>query len=112
MPEVASQTLDIVGRELNTTLAEARTALEGYVELPDNLSLMEKCRGELHQVQAVLRVLEIYGAALLAEEMEQVANYLVATATERKGQAESLDALMRAMVQLPSYLERVLAGGR
>src|SRR5256886_1446236 len=38
--------------------------------------------------------------------------YLLATHSERKSQAESLDALMRAMVQLPSYLERVLAGGR
>src|SRR5467141_3125612 len=112
MPEVASQTLDIVGRELNTTLAEARTALENYVEQPDNVTLLERCAQELHQVQGVLRLLEIYGAALLAEEMEQVASYRLATATERKSQAESLDALMRAMVQLPSYLERVLAGGR
>ncbi len=76
------------------------------------MALLERCTQELHQVQGVLRVLEIYGAALLAEEMEHVAQYLLATATERKGQAESLDALMRAMVQLPSYLERVLAGGR
>src|ERR1700761_5828056 len=112
MPEVASQTLDFVGRELNVTLAEARTALENYVEQPDNVTLLERCTQELHQVQGVLRVLEIYGAALLAEEMEQVASYLLATASERKSQAESLDALMRAMVQLPSYLERVLAGGR
>ena len=64
-------------------------------------------------MQGVLRVLEIYGAALLAEEMEQVdRRTCIATAAERKNQAESLDALMRAMVQLPSYLERVLAGGR
>lgn len=112
MPEVASQTLDFVGRELNVTLTEARTALENYVEQPDNVHLLERCTQELHQVQGVLRVLEIYGAALLAEEMEQVASYLLATASERKSQAESLDALMRAMVQLPSYLERVLAGGR
>src|SRR6186713_3388121 len=112
MPEVASQTLDFVGRELNVTLAEARTALENYVEQPDNLSLLERCQQELHQVQGVLRVLEIYGAALLAEEMEQVASYLLQTASERKSQAETLDALMRAMVQLPSYVERVLAGGR
>ncbi|MBV8805731.1 MAG: Hpt domain-containing protein, partial [Sinobacteraceae bacterium] len=112
MPEVASQTLDFVGRELNVTLAEARTALENYVEQPDNVGLLERCTQELHQVQGVLRVLEIYGAALLAEEMEQVASYLLQTASERKSQAESLDALMRAMVQLPSYLERVLAGGR
>jgi chemosensory pili system protein ChpA (sensor histidine kinase/response regulator) len=112
MPEVASQTLDLVGRELNAALAEARTALETYVEQPDNVSLLERCKQELHQVHGVLRVLEIYGAALLAEEMEHVAGYLLATVTERKGQAESLDALLRAMVQLPGYLERVLAGGR
>ncbi len=112
MPEVVSQTLEFVGRELNVAMSEARSALETYVEQPQNLSLLERCMRELHQVQGVLRVLEIYGAALLAEEMEQVARYLVATAAERKNQAESLDALMRAMVQLPSYLERVLAGGR
>ncbi|MGH8304331.1 MAG: Hpt domain-containing protein, partial [Steroidobacteraceae bacterium] len=112
MPEIASQTLDLVGREVNATLTEARGALENYVEQPDNVALLERCAQELHLVQGALRVLEIYGAALLAEEMEHVAQYLLATASERKGQAESLDALMRAMVQLPSYLERVLAGGR
>jgi len=112
MPEVASQTLEFVGRELNATLAEARVALETFVEQPENVALLERCKQELHQVHGVLRVLEIYGAALLAEEMEQVTGYLLATAGERKNQAEALDALMRAMVQLPSYLERVLAGGR
>ncbi|HXS27225.1 MAG TPA: Hpt domain-containing protein [Steroidobacteraceae bacterium] len=112
MPEIASQTVEFVGRELNVALAEARSALEAYVEQPQNLSLLERCTRELHQVLGVLRVLEIYGGALLAEEMEQVARYLVATADERKSQAEALDALMRAMAQLPSYLERVLAGGR
>ncbi len=112
MPEVVSQTFDLVGREVNATLAEARSALENYVEQPDNVALLERCVSDLHQVQGVLRMLEIYGAALLAEEMEHVAQYLMATHTERKSQAESLDALMRAMVQLPGYLERVLAGGR
>src|SRR6204780_1473635 len=112
MADVASQTLEFVGRELNATLADARTALESYVKQPENCALLERCARELHQVQGVLRVLEIYGPALLAEEMEHVARYLLAAAAERKSQAESLDALMRAMVQLPSYLERVLAGGR
>src|SRR5499427_6971473 len=112
MPEVVSQTFDLVGREVNATLGEARSALEAYVEQPDNVALLEKCAQDLHQVQGVLRLLEIYGAALLAEEMEHVAQYLLSTHSERKSQAESLDALMRAMVQLPSYLERVLAGGR
>src|SRR5262245_20665428 len=111
MPEVASQTLDLVGRELNNTLAEARTALETFVEQPENVVLLQRCVTDLHQVQGVLRLLEIFGAALLAEEMEQVTKYLLTPASQ-KNQAETLDALMRAMVQLPSYVERVLAGGR
>src|SRR3954470_16142737 len=111
MPEVASQTLDLVGRELNNTLAEARTALETFVEQPENVVLLQRCISDLHQVQGVLRLLEIFGAALLAEEMEQVTHYLLTPAAQ-KNQAETLDALMRAMVQLPSYVERVLAGGR
>jgi len=112
MTEVAIQSFEHVGRELNVTLGEARSALENYVEQPENTSLLNRCATELHSVQGVLKVLEIYGAALLAEEMEQVARYLVASTSEHRNQAESLDALMRAMVQLPSYLERVLAGGR
>src|SRR5687767_2800317 len=111
MPEVASQTLDLVGRELNNTLGEARAALETFVEQPENVVLLQRCVSDLHQVQGVLRLLEIFGAALLAEEMEQVTQYLLTPASQ-KNQAETLDALMRAMVQLPSYVERVLAGGR
>jgi chemosensory pili system protein ChpA (sensor histidine kinase/response regulator) len=112
MSELATQTLHSVTREVGVALNDARTALEAHVEQPDNRALLDRCVAELHQVQGALRVLEIYGAALLAEEMEQVARYLLNAFGEQKNQAESLDALMRAMVQLPGYLERVLAGGR
>ena len=112
MTELATQTMQQAAREIGVALADARTALETHVEQPSNGALLERCAFELHQVQGALRVLEIYGAALLAEEMEQVARYLISSREERKTQSESLDALMRAMVQLPGYLERVLAGGR
>ncbi|RYG78119.1 hypothetical protein EON77_09915, partial [bacterium] len=109
--EVASQTLEAVAREISVALGEARLGLETHVEQPDNPLLLQRCESELAQVQGVLRMLEIHGAALLAEEMRQVAQYLQA-GKDRKNQPEALDALMRAMVQLPSYLERVMAGGR
>ena len=112
MSQVAPQTFDLIGRELGASLAEARTPLEAFIEQPENFSLLERSAAELHRVQGVLRVLEIYGAALLAEEMEQVTRYVIGSAAEKKAHAESLDALLRAMVQLPSYLDRVLAGGR
>ena len=112
MTELATQTMQQAAREIGAALGEARAALEAHVEQPENAALLERCAFELHQVQGALRVLEIYGAALLAEEMEQVARYLIGARDERKNQSESLDALMRAMVQLPGYLERVLAGSR
>ncbi len=111
-PAVASQTLDAVAREIAVALGEARIALETHVEQPDNPQFLQRCEAELRQVQGVLRVLEIHGAALLAEEMYQVARYLQASMAEHKNQSEALEALMRAMVQLPGYLERVVAGGR
>jgi chemosensory pili system protein ChpA (sensor histidine kinase/response regulator) len=112
MTDLSSQTLHVVNRELTATLNEARVALEGFAEHPDSTALLEQCAAHLHAAHGVLRMVEVYGAALLAEEMEHVTHYLAQTAADKKNQSEGLDALMRAMVQLPAYLERVLGGGR
>ncbi len=112
MTEVSSQTLHVVSKELSATLNEARVALENFAEHPETTKLLDQCAAHLHQAHGVLRMVEVYGAALLAEEMEQVTRYLTTATGVDKNQAEGLDALMRAMVQLPAYLERVLSGGR
>jgi chemosensory pili system protein ChpA (sensor histidine kinase/response regulator) len=112
MTDISSQTLHIVAKELATTLNEARAALEAYAERSDQTDQLAKCADHLHVAHGVLRLVEVYGAALLAEEMEHVTRYLLAAGSDQKRQIEGLDALMRAMVQLPTYLERVLSGGR
>jgi chemosensory pili system protein ChpA (sensor histidine kinase/response regulator) len=112
MTDISSQTLHIVAKELNATLNDARAALEAYAERPDQRALLEKCADQLHSAHGVLRLVEVYGAALLAEEMEHVTRYLLTSGNDQKRQIDGLDALMRAMVQLPTYLERVLTGGR
>ena len=112
MSEVSSQILHVVARELATELNDARSALEAFGERQDDVTQLTRCGEHLHAVHGALRVVEVYGAALLAEEMEQAVNYLVETFAEKRHLAEGLDALMRAMVQLPTYLERVLGGGR
>jgi chemosensory pili system protein ChpA (sensor histidine kinase/response regulator) len=112
MTGVVTQTLHIVARELNNELNDARVALENFGEQQDDVRYLEGCRDRLHHVYGALRVSEVYGAALLAEEMEQVAKYLIDNFAEKRHLAEGLDALMRSMVQLPTYLERVLGGGR
>jgi chemosensory pili system protein ChpA (sensor histidine kinase/response regulator) len=112
MTDISSQTLHIVAKELAATLNDARASLEGYAERPDQRELLEKCADQLHSAHGVLRLVEVYGAALLAEEMEHVTRYLLSSGSDQKRQVDGLDALMRAMVQLPTYLERVLSGGR
>jgi len=112
MTDISSQTLHIVAKELTATLNDARASLEAYAERPDQRALLEKCADQLHSAHGVLRLVEVYGAALLAEEMEHVTRYLLSSASDQKRQIDGLDALMRAMVQLPTYLERVLSGGR
>jgi chemosensory pili system protein ChpA (sensor histidine kinase/response regulator) len=112
MTDISSQTLHIVAKELNATLNDARASLEAYAEHPEQRALLEKCADQLHSAHGVLRLVEVYGAALLAEEMEHVTRYLLHSGSDTKRQIDGLDALMRAMVQLPTYLERVLSGGR
>jgi chemosensory pili system protein ChpA (sensor histidine kinase/response regulator) len=65
----------------------------------------------LHQARGALHITETYGAALLTEEMELGCKYL-AGLRAGKGREDGLDALTRAMVQLPIYIERLLGGGR
>src|ERR1022692_2910595 len=113
MTDISSQTLHIVAKELTATLNEARAALEAYAERSDQTAFLEKCADQLHLAHGVLRLVEVYGAALLAEEMEHVTRYIyVAGNDQKKRQVDGLDALMRAMVQLPTYVDRVLSGGR
>src|ERR1700688_261850 len=112
MTDISSQTLYIVAKELAATLNDARASLETFAERPDQRVLLEKCGEQLHSAHGVLRLVEVYGAALLAEEMEHVTHYLLTSSNDQKRQIDGRDALMRAMVQLPAYLERVLSGGR
>jgi chemosensory pili system protein ChpA (sensor histidine kinase/response regulator) len=101
-------TLNWVKQELDETLKQARQALEAYVEDPADSSLMRFCATYLHQVQGTLRMVELYGASMVVEEMERVANALLDNQVRQKEEAYAV--LMRGIVQLPDYLERLQSG--
>ncbi|HEX6833904.1 MAG TPA: Hpt domain-containing protein, partial [Rudaea sp.] len=101
-------TLNWVKQELDETLKQARQALEAYVEDPSDASLMRFCATYLHQVQGTLRMVELYGAAMVTEEMERVALGLLDG--QIKASDETYSVLMRGIVQLPDYLERLQSG--
>jgi chemosensory pili system protein ChpA (sensor histidine kinase/response regulator) len=65
----------------------------------------------LHTARGALKIVEIHGAALLAEEMEHTCRRLAESKDEDKS-SQGIEALTRAMVQLPAYLERLLSGGK
>ncbi len=103
--------LAIISNELMETIRNAHLAVEDCVDGRGGSQALVRAAGLLHQARGALQLAETYGAALLAEEMELACRYLAAM-RPGKGREDGLDALTRAMVQLPSYIERLLGGGR
>ncbi len=110
--DITQQNLGMVSQGLSETLQDARVALEEYIENPEQQQTLQQASEQLHVVQGVLRLVEIYGAALLAEEMGKVIAYLLESQRGEKTQTDALEALSHSMVQLPVYLDRVINGGR
>ncbi len=100
--------LNWVKGELDETIRQARCALENFVEQPTEHSTILSCIKDIHQVQGILHVVQLYGPAMLAEEMELVAVAL------RDGKIRQLEdaaeALMLALIQFPDYLEKLQGG--
>ena len=69
--------LEWVKGEIAETLKQARQALEAFVENPQDATRMRFCQTYVHQVHGTLQMVEFYGAALLAEEMEQLTQALL-----------------------------------
>ncbi len=102
--------LEWVKGEIAETLKQARQALEAFVENPQDSTRMRFCLTYVHQVHGTLQMVEFYGAALLAEEMEQLARALL---DERvASQTEALEVLMQAILQMPVYLDRIQSARR
>lgn len=102
--------LDWVKGEIEETLKQSRQALEAFVENPEDGAQMRFCLAYLHQVFGTLQMVEFYGAALLAEEMEKLCLALINGQVARVGDGQ--EVLMRAILQLPPYLDRVKASRR
>jgi len=101
-------TLGWVKPQIDELLSEARQALEAYAEDPEDAHLMQSCVGLLHQVLGTLRMVELYGAAELDQEMEHLAQSVLDGKVSDRD--EALGALMRGVVQLPDYLDLIESG--
>ncbi len=111
MDDLASHSFELVNRELVNTLDGARRELEEYVDGHAGKDSLLRTAEMLHIARGALKIVEIHGAALLAEEMELTCRRLAETEDPKKSE-QAVEALTRAMVQLPAYLERLLGGGK
>ncbi|GIX21954.1 MAG: hypothetical protein KatS3mg121_0737 [Gammaproteobacteria bacterium] len=99
-----------VKEELRQLLLDVQRRLEAYVNDPQDAAKLDEIVTALRQVRGTLSLVEVYGAALLAEEMEQVARAL------REGQVANRDnafeVLLGAAIKLPDYLDALATGQR
>ncbi len=101
-------TLGWVKPELDETLRQTQHEIEGYADDPADPSRMRFAAGFLHQVQGTLRMVELYAPAMVAEEMEALAKAIASGQVDNRDEACS--SLMRGVVLLPDYLERLQGG--
>ena len=111
-PDETHASLQLVVREIATELNEARSALEAFAENTGDRDALHRFTTHAHLARGALQLAEVYGGSLLGEEMELVARYVDGHARDGKIDLDALDALMRAMEQLPAYVDRVASGGR
>lgn len=108
MSVVDTNTLKWVKSEIDETLRQAQTSLEAYVEDTADESQMRFCINYLHQVHGTLQMVELHGAALAVEEMEKLSQAIFDGNVNNKDDA--YETLMHGILQVPDYLEHLLAG--
>ncbi|MGG6463491.1 Hpt domain-containing protein, partial [Solilutibacter silvestris] len=104
-------TLGWIKPELDAALKQVQTDVEAYAETPSDVGAMRSAADQLRQIEGTLRMLELYAPAMVSEEMQHLAAS-VADGQLPGREHEACDALLRATVQLPDYLERLQGGHR
>ncbi|TFB39951.1 Hpt domain-containing protein [Pseudomonas sp. F01002] len=102
--------LEWVKGEIAETLKVAHQAIEMLLDDPQATHALSECLACIHQVHGSLQMVEFYGAALLAEEMEHLTTALQQNRVSHRD--ETLHLLLQALGQLPIYLDRVQGARR
>ncbi|MBB4056892.1 Hpt domain-containing protein [Pseudomonas siliginis] len=102
--------LEWVKGEIAETLRLAHQAIEAVLDDPQAFPGLDECLAYIHQVHGSLQMVEFYGAALLAEEMEHLVEALQHQRVPHRD--EALHLLLQALGQLPLYLDRVQSARR
>lgn len=95
-------------KEIVAALHTCRGALEAFAEQPGQPELLQDAVEPIHQVLGSLEMTELSGPVLLCQVLEQAIQQLAQGQLTPEPQV--LEVVMRGMLQLPMYLERLQAG--
>ncbi len=103
-------TLTWVKPAIDDTLKLTRQSLEQFVENQNDAGSLQDAVGWLHEIKGALILLEIDSAMILMQEMELVTKALLEGTIQDKEKEAAYDSLMRALIQLPNYLDHLALG--
>lgn len=103
---IKQSALGWVKKSIDENLATIRSDLNIYIEEKD-ATLLQGVQSKLSDIQGVLTMIEQYGAAMLTEEMISLCGFIAA---RQDPDEQALEVLLRAVLQLPDYLEHIQAG--
>ncbi|MEC9315158.1 MAG: hypothetical protein VYB22_09750, partial [Pseudomonadota bacterium] len=89
--------------ELQQSLTHALNAMNSFIDGEGDNKTLSDCTEALYQVKGTLDMVNISGAAMLADEMQHTVMALRDDKTSSKDQTE--DALVRSLLLLPNYLK-------
>ncbi|MDM1696794.1 Hpt domain-containing protein [Thiopseudomonas alkaliphila] len=91
--------------EITETLRQATESLQVYITNPEDTAALQRCLSFVHQVYGTLHIVELAGAALLAEEIEILVHRLIQQKIRNPQLAVSV--LMHTLSQFPLYLDNL-----
>ncbi len=97
--------LALVSDELVSTIEQAATKLEQFVLEPDNQESLQVCIDAIEQIRGTLQLIQLNGAALLAQEIATAAKLIDPKVSD--SHEELLEVLTGAFFILPRYLEYI-----
>ncbi|MGM0563035.1 MAG: Hpt domain-containing protein [Pseudomonadota bacterium] len=106
---VQFNSLKWVKEELRLLLKEAQRQFEQFLESEgEDSARLDEVAAQMSQVRGTLSLVEVYGAALLSEEIEALTEAIKSGSVSNKDDAN--EAFLRAIFQLNDYLDGISAG--
>jgi len=105
---VDRKTLAWIKEGVDETLKSVHHAPDEFLENLDDTSPIQACIEPLHRVKGAVEMVGIQGAAMIAQEMEHLAQGIIENRVKQK--SDAAEVLASGMLQLPGYLESLYHG--